>query len=420
MNNQIMKIKLIAALFLFQLGFSQQKNCGTNLFMKKMENNPIAKQQHQDLQNKFEIELLKLQNEQNRSASSTNATIIIPVAVHFPSVATNSTDKACLRQLAQNQIDILNADFNATNSDIALWTPTVSALYPGTNVGILNVKFVLATQNHPAGTGLANGQVAVTFGTNFLNGTNIDTQWRKYLNIVVKEAIIALGYSPTGGSPNNGETVVINYDAFGSGPGCTGYSPGSFSILGRTLTHELGHFFNLDHTFGDSTCNATNTDYVDDTPQCLASGGTRCPVIGSVAGCVAGQKALTMNYMDYTNDVCRFMFSAGQTTRMRAYLNVISSEFATNVLSNENFEFKDFTLFPNPNTGSFRISFQPENNDKIEIIVYDMSGRNIYNKSFLNSGMFDQELQMNTISSGIYFVNIQNGSKKLVKRIIVE
>ncbi|WP_309609126.1 T9SS type A sorting domain-containing protein, partial [Flavobacterium sp.] len=77
-------------------------------------------------------------------------------------------------------------------------------------------------------------------------------------------------------------------------------------------------------------------------------------------------------------------------------------------------------LFPNPNTGSFRISFQPENNDKIEIIVYDMSGRNIYNKSFLNSGMFDQELQMNTISSGIYFVNIQNGSKKLVKRIIVE
>jgi hypothetical protein len=114
------------------------------------------------------------------------------------------------------------------------------------------------------------------------------------------------------------------------------------------------------------------------------------------------------------------MFTANQATRMKAYYNVIASQFATNVLSNEQFDFKNFTLFPNPNNGSFKISFQPENNDEIEIKVYDMSGRNIYNKSFLNSGMFDQELQMNTISSGIYFVNIQNGAKKLVKRIIVE
>ncbi len=413
-------MKLITALLLsFQLGFSQQKTCGTDAYGQQIMSNPIEKQIHLDLQKRFEIELAKLQNPLSEAARNTNALIIIPVAVHFPSVATNSPDKACLRQLAQNQIDIINADFNATNSDIALWTPTVRALYPGTNVGNLNVQFVLATQNHPAGTGLANGQVAVTFGTNFLNGINIDTQWRKYLNIVVKEAVIALGYSPTGGSPNNGETVVINYDAFGSGLGCTGYSPGSFSILGRTLTHELGHFFNLDHTFGNSICNAANTDEVDDTPQCLASGGTTCPVIGSVAGCVTGQKALTMNYMDYTNDVCRFMFSAGQTTRMRTYLNAISNEFATNVLSNENFEFKNFDLYPNPNSGTFKISFEPENNSEIKIKVYDMSGRDIYNKSFLNSGIFIQELQLNNITSGIYFVDIQNNTTRIVKRIVI-
>ena len=412
------KIQLIIALILTQLGFSQQRTCTTESYMQQMMKNPVVKQIHLDLQNKFEIELSKLQNPQSESAKSTNATTIIPVAVHFPSVATNSTDKACLRQLAQNQIDILNNDFNATNSDIALWTPTVRALYPGTNVGNLNVKFVLATQNHPAGTGLANGQVAVTFGTNFL-GANIDVQWRKYLNVIVKEAVIALGYSPTGGSPSNGESVVINYDAFGSGSGCTGYSPGSFSILGRTLSHELGHYFNLDHTFGDSTCNATNTDNVDDTPQCLASGGTRCPVIGSVAGCVAGQKALTMNYMDYTNDVCRFMFTAGQVTRMRAYLNVISNEFATNVLANDNFEFTNFELYPNPNSGTFKISFEPENNSEIKIKIYDISARDIYNKSFLNSGNFVQELQLNNITSGIYFVDIQNNTKKIVKRIVI-
>ncbi|WP_309608251.1 zinc-dependent metalloprotease [Flavobacterium sp.] len=382
-----------------------------------MMNNPIAKQKYIDLQQKFEVELSKLQNQQNKSARNTNVTIVIPVAVHFPNVATNSTDKACLRQLVQNQIDILNADFNATNSDISLWTPTVSAIYPGTNIGSLNVQFVLATQNHPAGTGLANGQKAVTFGTNFLANADNDNQWIGYINIVVREAG-ALGYSPLGGSPNDGATVVINYDAFGSGNGCAGYAPSGSYNLGRTLAHELGHFFNLDHTFGTDQCLPSNTDEVIDTPQCKGSGG--CPEIGSVAGCVAGEKSLTMNYMDYTDDACMYMFTAGQATRMRAYYNAISSQLFTNVLSNDSFQFKDFALFPNPNNGSFKISFKPETIGEIEIIVYDMSGRNVYNKSFQYSEMFDQELQINTLSSGVYFVNIQNGAKKIIKRIIVE
>ncbi len=412
-----MKFNLLFILLIFQLSFSQQRTCKANLQTQKMMNNPIAKQKYIDLQQKFEVELSKLQNQQNKSARNTNVTIVIPVAVHFPNVATNSTDKACLRQLVQNQIDILNADFNATNSDISLWTPTVSAIYPGTNIGSLNVQFVLATQNHPAGTGLANGQKAVTFGTNFLANADNDNQWIGYINIVVREAG-ALGYSPLGGSPNDGATVVINYDAFGSGNGCAGYAPSGSYNLGRTLAHELGHFFNLDHTFGTDQCLPSNTDEVIDTPQCKGSGG--CPEIGSVAGCVAGEKSLTMNYMDYTDDACMYMFTAGQATRMRAYYNAISSQLFTNVLSNDSFQFKDFALFPNPNNGSFKISFKPETIGEIEIIVYDMSGRNVYNKSFQYSEMFDQELQINTLSSGVYFVNIQNGAKKIIKRIIVE
>jgi Pregnancy-associated plasma protein-A/Secretion system C-terminal sorting domain len=221
-----------------------------------------------------------------------------------------------------------------------------------------------------------------------------------------------------GGSPNDGATVVINYDAFGSGTGCAGYAPSGSYNLGRTLSHELGHFFNLDHTFGTDQCLPSNTDEIIDTPQCLGSGG--CPPTGSVAGCVAGEKSLTMNYMDYTDDACMYMFTANQATRMRAYYNAVASQFATNVLSNEKFEFKDFTLFPNPNNGSFKISFKPETNDEINIQVLDISGRNIYTKSYQNLGVFDQELQLNTISSGIYLVTIQNGENKMIKRIVVE
>ena len=417
-----MKLTLLLSLFLFQLGFSQQKSCGTDVYLEQMMSDPVAKQKHLDLQNRFEIELSKLQDQQNKSATNTNATIIIPVAVHFPNVAANSPDKACLIQLAQNQIDILNVDFNATNADLALWTQQVQAFYPGTNVGNFNVQFVLATKNHPAGTGLTNGQKAITFATNFLNGTIRDLQWKGYLNIVCKDLGGNNVGSYTGGSPIDGAPVFITNIAIGSGNGCTGYVPYVVANRGRTLVHELGHYLSLHHNFGKveggNVCLPSNTDEVDDTPQCVGSGG--CPAPGSVPGCIAGQKSLTMNYMDYVIDDCMYMFTAGQVTRMRAYFNTIASEFATNVLSDQEFKFKDFSLYPNPNNGSFKISFEPETNDKIEIIVLDISGRNIHNKTFQNFGMFEQELQLNAISSGIYFINIQNGENKMVKRIVVE
>ncbi len=423
-----MKLKLIIALFLFQLGFSQQKSCGTDAYMQQMMSDPVSKQRYLDLQKRFEIELAKLQDPKNAAARNTNATIIIPVAVHFPEVVANSPDRPCLRQLAQSQIDILNADFNATNADVALWTPQVQAFYPGTNVGNFNVQFVLATKNHPAGSGLSNDQQAITFGTAFLytqNGDNRDIRWKGYLNIVVREICCdgTIGYY-AGGTPDEGNLIVLKKDAIGSGAGCAGgYVPYWVLDKGRNADHELGHYFNVHHTFGKvqggNVCAPSNTDEVDDTPQCVGSGGWPAP--GSVAGCVPGEKSLTMNYMDYTYDTNKFMFTAGQVVRMRAYYNAVANQFKTNVLlSNQNFEFKDFALYPNPNNGSFKISFIPETNDDIEIAVYDISGRKIFDNKFQNSGVFNQESQLNTISSGIYSVTIQNGENKVVRKIVVE
>ncbi|QIH40003.1 T9SS type A sorting domain-containing protein [Flavobacterium sp. Sr18] len=100
-------------------------------------------------------------------------------------------------------------------------------------------------------------------------------------------------------------------------------------------------------------------------------------------------------------------------------VNTIKFAIAPNLATND-FEFENFVLYPNPNNGSFKISFKPETNDEIKITIYDVSGKNIYNKTFQNSGMFDQESQIKTASSGVYFVNIQNGENKMVKRILVE
>ena len=84
----------------------------------------------------FKIDLkLNLQNFKIHKvlARCTNAKIIIPVAVYFTEVDSNSPDRRFLREMAQNKIDILNDACNATNADVALWTPQVQAIYIGTN-----------------------------------------------------------------------------------------------------------------------------------------------------------------------------------------------------------------------------------------------------------------------------------------------
>ena len=409
-----MKLKLLIALLFVQLGYSQLRTCGMEQKMESIMSDPIAKQNYLNLQAKFEIELAKLENNSNKLANP-NATIIIPVAVHFPDATAPTT---CLKALAQSQVDILNLDYNGLNSDISQWA-NARSFYPNVNTGSLDIRFVLANQNHPAGTGLVNGDLAVTFGTNFLGGADADGIWSGYLNLVCRDAGSGiLGYSPLGGSPSNGQTVVIALSAFGSGSGCPGYSPGSPYDLGRTLTHELGHFFNLNHTFAGCTntnC-ATQGDKVCDTPPSnTAVGG--CPVPGSITKC--NVKTLTMNYMDYTNDACMYMFTAGQTTRMLAYYNAISSQFLTNVLSTNSFFANNFSIVPNPSKGIFDIQLKSVLND-YSIVIYDTTGRVIFEKEYVNNSDLNQIITLNDTMKGIYLVSIRSKGDCLTKKIIIE
>ena len=81
---------------------------------------------------------------------------------------------------------------------------------------------------------------------------------------------------------------------------------------GRTATHEVGHYLNLRHIWGDGRCR--QDDFVADTPS---SDGANygCPSYPTV-NCKSTD--MTMNYMDYTDDACMYMFSLGQKDRMRA------------------------------------------------------------------------------------------------------
>ena len=309
---------------------AQTKTCGMEIYMDEMMSDSEFAAHWLNQQVNFKQYLETYRNIDSQSSYRSN-TVYIPVAVHFPEG--NQTDRSCLEVLSQNQIDIINADFTATNSDANLWN-SASIFYPGVIHGAANFEFCLATQNHPNGldNGLEEGSPAITIGYDFGNGNNRDSNWSGYLNIVVRNLGGVLGFSPLGGSISQGYAVTIDNNSFASGSGCSGssVSPGAPFNLGRTCTHELGHFFNLNHIWGDGGCNVD--DGINDTPLASGSNGG-CPAPGSVAGCESGEFELSMNYMDYTNDACMYMFTQGQIDITEAYVNFVQNQFNINTIN---------------------------------------------------------------------------------------
>jgi hypothetical protein len=138
----------------------------------------------------------------------------------------------------------------------------------------------------------------------------------RYLNIwVCPLAGGLLGYAQFPGGPAATDGVVIRHSAFGT----TGTATAPFD-LGRTTTHEIGHWVNLRHIWGDDGTGCWGDDFVADTPN---QGGpnTGTPPFPTVSCGNAPNGDMFMNYMDYTDDVAMFMFSAGQVTRIHAALD---------------------------------------------------------------------------------------------------
>ena len=315
--------------FVCCFSYAQDRTCGMLEYMEEQMKDPEFAKEYQRTQEKFKAELKRALAQEDFSQRG-GAAMIIPVAVHYPEA--NEADRACLEALAQNQIDILNADYTATNADVSNWNTAMSS-YPGTNLGALNVQFCLAVSNHPIGLDpeLLEGNPCITIGYNFGGGSNQDVNWAGYMNFVVRN-IGALGFSPKPGSIAAGQAVTMDNNAFASGAGCpgSGVVPQAPYNLGRTVTHELGHFYNLNHPWGPAGPTCAQDDGIADTPN-TGQETYGCPADGSLQACIATENILSMNYMDYVNDACMYMFTQDQASLMQTYLNSVQSDFVTGV-----------------------------------------------------------------------------------------
>lgn len=389
------------------------------------------------------------------SVSTENPTI--PVVFHI--VLTEAQiiamgDTAEIKKRIAAQMDVINRDFNAQNADSSAIPDGFKGLYGNTGI-----KFGLA---HTAPDGSATEGYEII--TTNRNGFNLEGGWgsgfgfsgvkyisggganawdvESYLNIWVinpleKAAptnILGLAVPQylttgnTGVSPVE-QGIVIHYLVLGDNSTVTGrYLVGS--DLGRTLTHEIGHYFELLHPWGDDEGKCPNNggddDGIADTPpQAYPSRG--CNSYPLIDGCSRAEPGIMyMNYMDYSDDNCLLMFTHQQVERMRLSMQPTAATYSltqqpwlleypdVNVPIADN----KITLYPNPADNVLNISFYKQSVGLQSIHIVDLAGRYIVGKEYEEQSSF---FSFNTtaLHAGMYFVVFTFDGSTEVHKLLV-
>jgi len=250
--------------------------------------------------------------------------LIVPVVVHFQ--PTNVSDQ-CMIDATIAQIDQMNADFSGCNMNAGLLCEWITGAGGGAGCDNFGgtagplampddgacIQFCLADQNLPADANLIAGGLAITTSYN-VNNQNAPALWNGYMNIYVGDiggGILGFVNFLSGASNTNqtlGASVTIS--AFGSQNfvPCEGVGNGAPFDGGATLTHEVGHWFGLDHTFSDNLA--------DTPPQTNPNFG--CPTVDTNACTTSEGADYSGNFMDYVDDDCMFTFSQDQVDVMLA------------------------------------------------------------------------------------------------------
>ena len=275
---------------------TNERNCASqDILEHELKKNPELAMNIDKINEFTRIALL------NSDLKKIDKLIQIPIVINI--LYRTSAENISLSQI-QSQIDALNQDFNGINSEFN----QVPGIFAGVkaNVGITFVlDRVIRIQTTRTEWAVLNeemkktafGGIAPTSPTNKLN------LW------VCTLAGGILGYAKAPGTALELDGVVIDSRYFGT----NGRATAPFH-KGRTATHEIGHWLNVRHIWGDSTC---GNDLVSDTPSHNAA-NYGSPVFPHYSTCTGNPIEMTMNFMDYTNDVSMYMFTNGQKDRMRA------------------------------------------------------------------------------------------------------
>lgn len=397
---------LSGAFFLSAYG---QRTCGTD---KKMAEfyaaNPQAKANREALKDYL------VHNDFKQSKKAGVVTIPVVVHVLYSTTAMNISDA----QIA-SQIKVLNDDFRKLNADFSTVVPS----YFQGNAADMELAFCMATKK-PDGsttTGIERKSVTASFNfdDNYYKSSGLPS-WdtTKYLNIWVGNIsadYLGWAYLPdNAGASDDG--LAIGYKYFGT----TGTATSPYN-KGRTATHEIGHYFGLEHPWGSvedygdtpvkSNCGKTGwDDFCADTPATYYPHFDK-PTNVNIYTCVSTSSgAMFMNYMDYVYDNQMAFFTNGQKTIAQntmsgpraSLLNTNACSFlAVDDVEKSN----SINLFPNPAVNYISIASPLVKINEVEIFASD--GKLIKKANVKNE---TDKIDVKNLPVGTYYVRTYNES----------
>lgn len=298
--------------FLISITFGQLLPCGQHIYFQEQWKDSTFRANYSKEQ---EVQKQVLQEMLLNPSLKRGVVYKIPVVFH---ILHSNGDENISKEQIVNQMDILNKDFSLLNADAKNVHPDFI-----NKQAKADIKFVLATK---APNGACFSGITRTYTANATtNGAEqvslikagndvFKGEWTgyKYLNIFVSTGLngpAGYAYKPfgDGSSMANGVYILHNY---------IGSIGTSNVITSRALTHEVGHWLNLDHTWGPNnnpgdTTSCGTDDGVTDTPNCIGDKS-----ICNLDDKFCGPRANVENFMEYS--YCSKMFTQGQVDRMRA------------------------------------------------------------------------------------------------------
>lgn len=216
--------------------------------------------------------------------------------------------------------------------------------------------------------------------------------------------------------------IVVDHSSFGLFPA------GTAGTLGKTITHEAGHYLGLYHPWGteELTCGEEGTDYCDDTPPVPEIYYSHVPACDQPLAC-DGTPRQVANYMDYADDGCQNMYTQCQVDRMfdnlltyRAEMVGASNLLATGCAAIDSIPAQgSIYVYPVPATTYMMLNIDVADVGPAKIEIVDMAGRKVYKALNASSGRGVVAIDVSQFSQGIYMLHVWTNKAELHRRILI-
>ena len=389
----------------------------------------------------FDQAIMQKAMQSSATARLESQTYTIPIIFHlcYTESPTSATRKVSQAQI-QSQIEVLNEDYNRFNADTSKTRPMFRSVAANANIRFelaeIDPNGNLLTEKGIAKHKISKGNWDIDgFRNTICKQTIFDP--KQYLNVWVLDSLIEGGENYLGHAQfpdlsglagleekdglETTDGILTLPRVLGSIHKITDLPLSPRFAYGRTLSHEIGHFLGLLHTFhnGNASC-SQDADYCNDTPI-LTSPSNR------IFSCendriVCGKVAMHENFMDYTDDICMNMFTICQVQRMRWVLEnsprrkeLLNSKVITGGTSARNE--LNIRIYPNPASDVLHIDFSDNLSiDKTQIS--NLLGQTIWVSN--QKQIENYVLNLPNLPKGIYFVHLETTQGLVVRKIIIQ